>query len=254
MEFLLHKVTSVEFELSEANEKNIENTVHGKESSVLAKVSTKSSEVTEGHIISNPIVHDQADFEMQVIPSTEVVSIPHKGYEIKTVSGSTRDLTKAEYFVDTNPDKNLQSMGLLSMIAITVHNFPEGIISYIAFLANPSMGIAVGIGIAAHNIPEGLSIALPIFYATGSRNKAFIWSLLAGLAEPTGALICALLLHGQMNVPLFGFLYGCVAGIMVYICIYELIPTGVTLDCEKNYTCCSFLVGVFFIIFTLCLV
>ena len=257
MEYLLHKGTNVEFELTETNESSIEKEVHGKAVPVLARTSIKESqpiEITEGHIISNPIVHDQKDIELQVISSSEVEVLPHTGYEIKTVSGSTRDLAKADYFVEDDPNNNLQSMGILSMIAITVHNFPEGIISYIAFLASPSMGIAIAIGIAAHNIPEGLSIALPIFYATGSRNKAFLWALLAGLAEPCGAIICSLLLHGEMNVPVFGFLYGCVAGIMIYICIYELIPTGVTLDCENNYTCGSFIVGVFFIIITLCMV
>lgn len=265
MEFVLHKVTKVEFEISDATEHSIENQVHGDQQqqqhqqpiSLMKRESTKEPipfEMTEGHIISNPILHDQKDIEMQTYFSSEVVEIPHSGYEIKTVSGSTRDLAKSEYFVEENPQGKLQNMGIMSMLAISAHNLPEGVISYIAYLASPSMGIALAIGIAAHNIPEGLSIALPIYYATGSRNKAFVWSFIAGLAEPLGALLCMWIFHGEINVPLFGFLYGCVAGIMIYICIYELIPTGITLDCEKNYTCGSFLFGVFFIIFTLCLV
>ena len=143
---------------------------------------------------------------------------------------------------------------MLSAIAITIHNFPEGVVSYIAYLDNPKLGVSLAIGIAAHNIPEGLSVALPVFYATNKRHMAFLWALLAGLAEPVGALICSLFIGQSVSPSLFGFLFGFTAGVMTYICVYELLPTGVTLDCEKNYTCLSFMIGVFFILGTLCLV
>ena len=223
-------------------------------SKVISK-NLRNRKQSEGEIIHNPIVSDKnTGFNTSPTEEEMIVEMPKTGYEVKSFSGNTRDLSKADYFIERDDTAELKTVGILSAVAIALHNIPEGIVTYIGYVDNPVVGLSLAIGIAAHNIPEGLSIALPIFYATGSRNKAFLWALLAGLAEPCGAIICSLLLHGEMNVPVFGFLYGCVAGIMIYICIYELIPTGVTLDCENNYTCGSFIVGVFFIIITLCMV
>ena len=86
-------------------------------------------------------------------------------------------------------EKKLMRMGLFTALAIGIHNFPEGLATFLAALQNPSLGIAIAIAIALHNIPEGISVSVPIYYATGKRGKAFIYSLLSGLAEPLGALI-----------------------------------------------------------------
>ena len=80
-------------------------------------------------------------------------------------------------------------MGLFTALAIAIHNFPEGLATFLAALEDPSLGIAIAIAIALHNIPEGISVSVPIFYATGDRKKAFFWSFLSGLAEPIGAII-----------------------------------------------------------------
>ena len=103
-------------------------------------------------------------------------------------------------------------------------------------------------------IPEGLSVALPVFYATKNRGKAFVWSLVSGLAEPLGAFLCMLFLQRWVNNYIFGFLFGVTGGIMTHISIYELIPTGVSFDCEKNYTTTAMLCGIAFILISLILI
>ncbi|MBN2295899.1 MAG: zinc transporter ZupT [Pirellulales bacterium] len=130
-------------------------------------------------------------------------------------------------------DAKLMRMGLFTALAITIHNFPEGLATFLAALEDPSLGVAIAIAIALHNIPEGISVSVPIFYATGNRKKAFIYSSLSGMAEPVGAMIAyfALLffLGGDSNgIPpqIMGALFGGVAGIMVYISLDELLPTS----------------------------
>ncbi len=128
--------------------------------------------------------------------------------------------------------KKLMRMGLFTALAITIHNFPEGLVTFLAALHEPALGIAIAVAVALHNIPEGISVSVPIYYATGSRRKAFIYSLLSGLAEPVGAVIAylGLLLFfgdgGEFPPQVMGLLFGGVAGIMVYISLDELLPTS----------------------------
>jgi len=124
-------------------------------------------------------------------------------------------------------------MGLFTALAIGIHNFPEGLATFLAALENPHLGIAIAIAIALHNIPEGISVSVPIFYATGSRKRAFIYSALSGLAEPVGAIIAYAAIRlciggdGTAIPPeIMGILFGGVAGIMVYISLDELLPTS----------------------------
>jgi len=127
----------------------------------------------------------------------------------------------------------LLRMGLFTALAIGIHNFPEGLATFLAALKDPSIGLAVAIAIALHNIPEGISVSVPIFYATGDRRRAFIYSVLSGLAEPAGAVIAyaAILFFmggtdGVIPPQLMGILFGSVAGIMVYISLDQLLPTS----------------------------
>ncbi|NLY42198.1 MAG: zinc transporter ZupT [Desulfovibrionales bacterium] len=127
----------------------------------------------------------------------------------------------------------LMRMGLFTALAIGIHNFPEGLATFLAALEDPSLGIAIAVAIALHNIPEGISVSVPIYYATGQRRKAFIYSFLSGLAEPVGAGIAYLGLlvfaggpDGVLPPQLMGILFGGVAGIMVYISLDELLPTS----------------------------
>ncbi len=127
----------------------------------------------------------------------------------------------------------LLRMGLFTALAIGIHNFPEGLVTFFAVLENPGVGAAIAIAVALHNIPEGISVSVPIFYATGNRQKAFLYSLLSGMAEPIGALIAWLVMlllmrgtAGGFPPSLMGVLFAGVAGIMVYISLDELLPTS----------------------------
>jgi ZIP family zinc transporter len=126
----------------------------------------------------------------------------------------------------------LMRMGLFTALAITIHNFPEGLATFLAALNDPGLGVAIAVALALHNIPEGVSVSVPIFYATGNRRKAFLYSFLSGLAEPVGALtgyLGLLFFLGEGGVvppQVMGALFAGVAGIMVYISIDELLPTS----------------------------
>jgi ZIP family zinc transporter len=127
----------------------------------------------------------------------------------------------------------LMRMGLFTALAVGIHNFPEGLATFLAALQDPGLGMAIATAVALHNIPEGISVSVPIFYATGNRRKAFVYSLLSGLAEPVGAGIAYLALRlfsggGHEVIPphVMGILFGGVAGIMVYISLDELLPTS----------------------------
>jgi ZIP family zinc transporter len=116
--------------------------------------------------------------------------------------------------------------GVLTAVIIAVHNFPEGMATFVSAIQEPSLGIAVAIAIAIHNIPEGISVAVPVFCATGSRKKAFAWTIISGVGEPLGALIAYLILMPILNDLVFGFIFAMVAGIMVYISFDELLPAS----------------------------
>ena len=124
--------------------------------------------------------------------------------------------------VKTN-DK-LMRTGLFTVLAIAIHNFPEGLVTFGAALSDIRFGAVIAIAIAIHNIPEGISISIPIFYASGNKKKALEYSFLSGLAEPAGAIIGFLILLPFLSTSILYSLLGFVAGIMVYISIDELLP------------------------------
>jgi ZIP family zinc transporter len=126
--------------------------------------------------------------------------------------------------------EKLLRMGLFTAFAIALHNFPEGLATFLAALENPAVGVAIAVAIALHNIPEGISVSVPLFYATGSRAKAFTYSFLSGLAEPVGAVIAYFglrwIMGGEIPSQVMGACFAAVAGIMVYISLDELLPTS----------------------------
>lgn len=129
--------------------------------------------------------------------------------------------------VSTNiKDVKLLRMGMFTALAIAIHNFPEGLATFTSALKNVHLGVAIAAAIAIHNIPEGISVSVPIFYATGSRKKAFLYSFASGLAEPIGAIIGYVILYKFFNDIVFGLLFASVAGIMVFISLDELLPTA----------------------------
>ncbi|ACL04708.1 zinc/iron permease [Desulfatibacillum aliphaticivorans] len=139
--------------------------------------------------------------------------------------------TKAPGVHDHGEHQKILRMGLFTALAIGIHNFPEGLATFLAALQDPSVGAAIAVAIALHNIPEGISVSVPIYYATGNRKKAFVYSALSGLAEPIGAIIAYAAIRfflggGAAVTPpeVMGVLFGGVAGIMVYISLDELLP------------------------------
>merc|ERR1740123_2608538 len=143
-------------------------------------------------------------------------------------------------------DVKLESMGLKTALAIAIHNFPEGLATFVATLADAKVGATLAIAIAVHNVPEGLCVALPIFYSSGNRHKAFFWALLSGLSEPVGALIGYLIIKAtgdDMNQVVYGVLFGLVAGMMIMIVILELTPTALRYDPQDKVVTNSAVVG-----------
>jgi ZIP family zinc transporter len=122
--------------------------------------------------------------------------------------------------------KKLYRMGLFTALAIAIHNFPEGLATFVSAIKDTKLGMAIALAIAIHNIPEGVAVSIPIFYATGNRRKAFVYSFLSGLAEPVGALIGYAVISWFFNDMVFGILFASVAGIMVFISLDELLPTA----------------------------
>ncbi len=127
---------------------------------------------------------------------------------------------------DKHEDSRLLRMGMFSALAIGIHNFPEGLATFMGALTDPTLGVSIAVAIAIHNIPEGIAVSVPIYYATKSKKKAFWLSLLSGLAEPVGALLGYFILRSVFNDATFGLIFASVAGIMVYISLDELLPTA----------------------------
>jgi zinc transporter, ZIP family len=151
----------------------------------------------------------------RLVPSVEN---PHEARRIEDMQNGSSALACDRY--------KLMRVGFMSALAITIHNFPEGLATFATALQSHKLGIAIAIAIAIHNIPEGIAVAIPIYCATGSRRKAFTWSLLSGLAEPLGALIGFAIFASFINDVMLGVLYAMVAGIMVFISLDELLPTA----------------------------
>jgi ZIP family zinc transporter len=168
----------------------------------------------------------------QLVPSFEN---PHEAHDVEemqecaAVLAGTPDVppegaTKGQSQAQTKGA--LMRMGLLSALAIAIHNFPEGLATFTGALTDPALGLSIAVAIAIHNVPEGIAVSIPLYYATGSKRRAFMWSFLSGLSEPIGALVGYLLLATLFNDLVFGLLFASVGGIMVYISLDQLLPTA----------------------------
>lgn len=132
----------------------------------------------------------------------------------------------------SDDQRSLARMGLLAALAIAIHNFPEGLVTFASAMNDPKLGVAIAAAVAIHNIPEGIAVAVPLFYATGDKRKAFGYALLSGLSEPLGAFVGYLLLAPFLNDMVLGLLFAFVAGIMVFISLDELLPAARAYDEE----------------------
>jgi len=124
------------------------------------------------------------------------------------------------------PDKALLRVGMLTALAVGIHNFPEGLATFGTALSDIKLGVLIAFAIAIHNIPEGISVSMPIYYATGDKKKAFFYSFLSGVAEPVAAVLGFLILLPFLSDFTLAFLLAFVAGIMVYISVDVLLPVA----------------------------
>jgi ZIP family zinc transporter len=155
----------------------------------------------------------------QLIPKREN---PHEMYKMEDIcEGDFCPVPRTKF----NRGK-LMRTGLFTALAVGIHNFPEGLATFISALQEPKIAIPITVAIAIHNIPEGIAVSVPVLFATGSRRKAFTYSFLSGLSEPVGALIGYLILMPYLNDTMFGVIFGVVAGIMVFISLDELLPSA----------------------------
>jgi ZIP family zinc transporter len=148
-----------------------------------------------------------------LVPSYEN---PHEAHRIDALKDTAQQVAY----------QKLLRTGMFTALAISLHNFPEGLATFTATLKDPHLGMPIAVAIAIHNIPEGIAVSVPLYYATGSRTKAFGFSLFSGIAEPLGAGIGYLILLPFFNDTVFGLLFAAVAGLMVYISLDELLPTA----------------------------
>lgn len=123
-------------------------------------------------------------------------------------------------------DHKLMRIGVFTAVAIGIHNFPEGIATFMAAMSDVTIGISIAIAVAIHNVPEGIAVAVPVYYATGSKRKALLWSVLSGFSEPVGAAAGYFILSMFRTDIILGFVFAMVAGIMIYISFDELLPAA----------------------------
>jgi len=167
----------------------------------------------------------------KMVPSFEN---PHelKGVEeINQITELENDLKKMEKGHKSEGEPHefnhaMMRMGMFSALAIGIHNFPEGLATFVAALKDPSLGVPIAVAIAIHNIPEGIAVSVPIYFATGNKKKAFFYSFLSGLAEPVGALVGYMILMPFLSDTVFGIIFAGIAGIMVFISLDELLPAA----------------------------
>lgn len=163
----------------------------------------------------------------KLIPSSEN---PHELHSIEEINDihadETHHLVQIQKREEALKNHKLLRMGMFTALAIGIHNFPEGLATFIATLHDPKLGIPIAAAIAIHNIPEGIAVSVPIYFATGSKKKAFFYSFLSGLSEPLGALVGFLILMPFMSESVMGIVFALVAGIMVFISLDELLPAA----------------------------
>lgn len=158
---------------------------------------------------------------------------PHELKRVEQMNPGTRDPDKPEckgrkqHRAGHGPkDRKLMRIGTFTAIAIGVHNFPEGIATFMSAMSDVTVGVSIAVAVAIHNIPEGIAVSVPVYYATGSKRKALAWSVLSGFSEPIGAITGYFILTMFNTDISLGYVFGMVAGIMVYISFDELLPAA----------------------------
>lgn len=181
-----------------------------------------------------------------VVPSFLMVSVC-------VVLGIVFSMLIDKYLPDNSySDSGLYRVGMISMLAIMFHNIPEGIATFLTSSHDIKLGITLATALALHNIPEGIGVAIPIYYSTNSKIKAFLYTLVSGMSEFLGAVFASIFLINFNSDLFMGCLYAIIAGIMLQISIYELLPSSLK---YKNYirTFIYFVVGIVFMVISIAL-
>lgn len=155
-----------------------------------------------------------------------------------------------DYYVpdNFNNNKSLFRIGIISMIAIILHNIPEGIATFMASSNNIKLGTSLAIAIAMHNIPEGITISVPIYFSTGNKKTALLYTVISGLSEPFGAFLAFIFLKNIINDIILGVILSSIAGIMLQISFKTLLPSTKKYS-EKKKTIIFFIIGILFMLF-----
>lgn len=148
---------------------------------------------------------------------------PHEMHGVEEIAEAS---PRPQSDSNANLRARLLRTGLITAVVLGIHNFPEGMVTFLTAMKDVQLAIPIAIAIAIHNIPEGIAVSVPVYYATGNRSRAFWFSFSSGLAEPVGALIGYLLLSPFITEDMFGFIFAGIAGIMVYIALDELLPSA----------------------------
>lgn len=159
--------------------------------------------------------------------------------------GVLTSMTIDKKLPNNNDSSSLYKIGIISMIAIILHNIPEGIATFMASNMDKTLGLSLALAIAAHNLPEGISISVPIFYSTNSKKKAFIYTFISALSEPFGAILAFLFLQKFVTDSFMGILFAFIAGIMIHISLYELLPELKNYN-HKKMSSIFFIIGIIF--------
>jgi zinc transporter ZupT len=179
-------------------------------------------------------------------PALSSSPLPHAGLASSTVPMKGGEgLEEQQQLTETEKSRALVKMGRLTALAIAIHNFPEGLATFVGTVDDPTVGLSLAIAIGIHNIPEGLCVSIPIYYATKDRCLAFKWAFLSGISEPIGAGLGWIVLANAMDMRMYGVIFGVVAGLMVNICIHELLPTAQKYDPHDKVTSKSVIAGMF---------
>ena len=151
--------------------------------------------------------------------------------------------------MDKASSKNdLYKLGILNMLALILHNFPEGIATFMSSYKDIELGLKLAVAIAFHNIPEGISIAVPIYYATKSKKNAILKTFLSGIAEPIGAIIAYIFLSKYITDSLISIILLLVGGIMITLAIEVIYPKAKNYNLNK-YLYLGLLIGIILILF-----
>lgn len=142
-----------------------------------------------------------------------------------------------------NNSDNLYKIGILNMIVLILHNFPEGITTFITSYHDLNIGISIAIAIMLHNIPEGVAIAVPIYCSTKSKKKALLKTFLSGISEPIGALFAFIFLKNYINDVLIAFLLIIVCAIMITLSLEKLLPEAINRKSDKSLKM-GFIIGI----------